>query len=176
MSKEYARAADFSTAQDTPLSDGIPGFRPTYHIDPVASRIEFSIRKRLFIVKHMVVTGHFADVKGTISLDKQEPSNSRAEVTIGTASLSTLTGSGRLDLAQAQKRDQHLRKADFFDVEHYPQLTFKSRDIEAADRAAGRYRVTGDLTVRRVTREVTLDAVYVPATVPPSLGVPRTAQ
>jgi polyisoprenoid-binding protein YceI len=132
----------------------VPAARTTYQIDPAASRVEFTIGKRLFFVIPMVVTGRFAAVQGTITLDADEPSRARAEVTIGAASVDTGMG----------KRDAHLRKADFFDVERYPHLTFTSRRIETIDRATGRYRVAGDLTVRGVTREVALDATYVPAT------------
>lgn len=119
-------------------------------IDAGASSLAFSVRKRLMFVKRLVVTGRFSDVRGTITFDEQDPANSRAEVTIG---------AGSIDTANA-RRDKHLRAADFFDVAHHPQLTFTSRRIEALDRAAGRYRVTGDLSVRGVTRQVTLDAQY----------------
>jgi polyisoprenoid-binding protein YceI len=109
----------------------------------------------------MTVTGRFSDVHGMIGLDEQEPATARAEVTIGAASLTTGTGKqSRLQAMQAAKRDKHLRKADFFDVERYPSLTFRSRSVETINRAEGRYRVTGDLTVRGVTREVALDAHY----------------
>src|SRR5690348_1814141 len=131
-----------------------PGGRTSYQIDPAASRVEFTIGKRHFFVRHLLVTGRFNDVQGTISLDEDEPANTRAEVTIGAASVDTRMG----------KRDKHLRKADFFDVERYPHLTYVSRRIETIDRATGRYRVVGDLTIRGVTREVALDATYVPDT------------
>ena len=129
-----------------------PTTRTTYQIDPAASRVEFTIGKRLFFVLHLMVTGRFTDVEGAISLDEQEPANARAEVTIGAASVDTRMG----------KRDQHLRKADFFDVERRPTLTFTSQRIETIDRRAGHYRVVGALTVRGVTREVALDTHYVP--------------
>jgi polyisoprenoid-binding protein YceI len=138
---------------DRESADDVPAARASYRIDPAASRVEFTIGKRLFFVKHLLVTGRFAAVEGTISLDEREPASARAEVTIGAAGVDT----------GVRKRDAHLRKADFFDVERYPHLTFASRRIETIDRAAGHYRVTGDLTVRGVTREVALDATYVPA-------------
>jgi polyisoprenoid-binding protein YceI len=131
-----------------------PARRTSYQIDPAASRVEFTIGKRHFFVRHLLVTGRFADVQGTISLDEHEPANTRAEVTIGAASVDT----------RMSKRDKHLRKADFFDVAHYPHLTFVSRRIQTIDRATGRYRVVGDLTIRGVTREVALDATYVSTT------------
>jgi len=147
------RDTGFAIAQDAQHSNGISTTRTAYTIDPAASRVEFTIRKRLFFVIHQLVTGRFGDVQGTISLDEQEPANSRAEVTIGAASVNTRMG----------KRDTHLRKADFFDVARYPTLTFARRRIETVDRGKGHYRVVGDLTVRGVTREVTLDTHYVAA-------------
>jgi len=74
-------------------------------------------------------------------------------VTIGAASIDTGN----------RQRDKHLRTADFFHVDRHPSLTFQSRQVEAIDQAAGRYRVVGDLAVRGVTRPVTLDARYEPA-------------
>ena len=125
----------------------------TWQIDPAASRIEFSIHKRLFFVKHLTVIGRFSDVSGTISLDEQDPATARATVTIGAASIDT----------QNARRDKHLRTADFFDVEQHPTLTFRSRRIEPIDPSTGHYRVVGDLTVRGVTRGVVLDARYAAA-------------
>jgi polyisoprenoid-binding protein YceI len=145
MGKNSTAVAD----GDQRYQDGVTALQ----IDAGASRLEFSVRKRLMFVKRLVVTGRFADVRGTIWLDEQEPSNSRAEVVIGAASIDTRNA----------RRDKHLRNADFFDVERYPQLTFSSEHIEAVDRAAGRYRVTGTLTVHGVTRQVTLDAEYTQA-------------
>jgi polyisoprenoid-binding protein YceI len=150
-----------STASNRSISvGGALGVRPdhdaattSYQIDPAASRVEFAIGKRHFFVRHLLVTGRFSDVRGTIALDEQEPANSWAEVTIGTASVNTGMG----------KRDKHLRKADFFDVAHYPHLTFVSRRIVPIDRERGHYSVRGDLTIRGVTREVALDAHYTPA-------------
>jgi polyisoprenoid-binding protein YceI len=116
--------------------------------------VEFSIHKRLFFLVPMTVTGRFADVQGTIRLDEREPTTARAEIAIGAASIDT----------RMAKRDKHLRKADFFDVERFPTLTFRVRRVELVDRVAGYYRVTGDLTVRGVTRAVVLDAHYLPLT------------
>jgi polyisoprenoid-binding protein YceI len=153
MSTAHIRNTDVSIAQGKRQINGAPTTHTTYRIDPAASRVEFTIGKRLFFVMHLMVTGRFTDVAGTISLDEQEPANPRAEVTIGAASVDTRMG----------KRDQHLRKADFFDVARHPTLTFTSRRIETLDRRAGHYRVVGDLTVRGVTREFALDTHYVPA-------------
>jgi polyisoprenoid-binding protein YceI len=107
---------------------------------------------RLMFVMKVTVLGRFSDVAGTLTVDEREPTNSHVTVTIGTASLDT----------QLPARDRHLRSADFFDVERYPTMIFTSRRIEALDQAAGHYRVTGTLTVREVSRDVSLDAWNVP--------------
>jgi len=142
-----------SVAPDARQSNGTPAEHTTYRIDPATSRVAFTIRKRMLFVIRQIVRGRFADVRGSISLDEREPANSRAEVTIGAASVDT----------GMAKRDTHLRKADFLDVERYPSLTFRSRRIDPIDRATGHYRVVGDLTVHGVTREVALDTRYEPA-------------
>ena len=124
----------------------------TWEIDPEASRVEFTTRMRLMFVMKVTVLGRFTDVAGTLTVDEREPTNSHVTVTIGAASLDT----------QLPARDKHLHSADFFDVEHYPTMTFTSQRIEALDQAAGHYRVTGTLTIREVTRDVSLDAWSVP--------------
>ena len=116
----------------------------TWNIDPSHSAIHFSVR-------HMVVSktrGRFSKFSGQISFDPQNPTASSAQVSIDTASI---------DSADAQ-RDGHLRSADFFDVEKYPQATFKSTKVQ--DLGGGKYRIAGDLTVHGVTRPVALDATF----------------
>ena len=120
----------------------------TWKIDQEVSRVEFTARMRLMFVMKVTVQGRFTDVAGTLTVDEREPANSHVTVTIGTASLDT----------KLAARDKHLRSADFFDVEHYPTMTFTSQRIEALDQAAGHYRVTGTLTIREVSREVSLNA------------------
>jgi polyisoprenoid-binding protein YceI len=119
----------------------------TWNIDAVHSLVEFS-------AKHMMITtvkGRFGDVKGTITIDEAHPDNSSAEVELGASSLDT----------RSKERDQHLQSADFLDVEHFPTVSFKSRRVEGARATPGReFRVIGDLTIRDVTREVTLDATF----------------
>ncbi len=113
-------------------------------IDAVHSSVDFS-------VKHMVFAtakGRFSDVKGTITLDNENVANSTVEVEIGTASVDT----------RDAKRDEHLRSADFFDVETYPALTFMSTQVEAANGAD--LKVTGDLTMHGVTKQVVLDTEF----------------
>ncbi len=128
----------------------------TWKIDQEASRVEFTARMRMMFVMKLTVLGRFSDVAGTLTLDEREPENSHVTVTISTASLDT----------RLAARDKHLYSADFFDVEHYPAMTFTSQRFEALDQAAGHYRIAGTLTIREVTREVSLDAWNVP---------PRTA-
>src|SRR6266699_364615 len=124
----------------------------TWEIDPQASRVEFTARMRLMFIMKVTVLGRFTDVAGTLTIDEREPANAPVTVTIGTASLDT----------KLAARDKHLYSADFFDVEHYPTMTFTSRSIKVLDQAAGHYRLTGTLTIRGVTREVSLDTWNVP--------------
>jgi polyisoprenoid-binding protein YceI len=103
-----------------------------------------------FYVRHMVISkvhGRFARWAGAIELDPQDLTRSSVEVSIDAASIDT----------QVADRDAHLRSADFLDVAKYPQLTFRSRKIE---KAGDGYRVTGDLTLHGVQREVVLDAEF----------------
>jgi polyisoprenoid-binding protein YceI len=129
-------------------------FIPTttvWRVDPVRSKAEFSVGNRLLLVK-FTVGGQFSDVGGTVAVDERDLTRSRADLVIRTASIDT----------GIAWRDKHLQAADFFDVERYPLMTFTSRRVEAVDVAAGRYWVVGDLTLRGVTRPVSLDVRYTP--------------
>ena len=114
-----------------------------YTIDPMHTTVEF-IGRHLMITK---VRGRFTKVSGTITI-ADEPEQSHVEVDIDTASIDT----GIAD------RDTHLRSPDFFDVDKYPALTFRSTKVEAGK--SGTWDVTGDLTVRDVTRPVTLEVDF----------------
>ena len=114
-----------------------------YEIDPAHTSVEF-VGRHLMITK---VRGRFPDVRGRITIG-EEPENSHVEVEIGTASLS----SGNPD------RDAHLRSGDFFDVERYPTITFRSTGVWALP--DGTWEVVGDLTVRDVTKAVTLQVEF----------------
>jgi polyisoprenoid-binding protein YceI len=110
-----------------------------YKIDPVHSSMAFK-------VKHMMVSdvrGTFDDFEGTINLDPKNVDNSTVEVTIQTASIST----------KNEKRDGHLKSADFFEVEKYPTITFKSKKIT---KSGEQWVALGDLTIKGVTKEVSL--------------------
>ena len=115
-----------------------------WQIDAAHSGIHFSIR-------HMVlakVRGRFGKYTGSVDLDEADLTRSVVDATIDAASIDTGT----------PQRDEHLRSADFFDVDRYPELRFRSTRIEKLDDT--RYRVIGDLTIRDVTREVSLDVEY----------------
>jgi polyisoprenoid-binding protein YceI len=101
-----------------------------------------------FAVKHMMVStvrGQFKNFSGTVELDEQHPERSRVEVTIDPTSIDT----------GDERRDGHLRTADFFEVEKHPEIRFVSTHVERA--SDDEYRVTGALSMRGVTRPVTLD-------------------
>jgi polyisoprenoid-binding protein YceI len=134
---------------ENPVSDR-QATRGAWQIDPLTSRVEFTVRKRWFVVP-LRVTGRFRDVHGVITLDEQDPTTAQASIAIGASSVDT--GNAR--------RDSHLRQEDFFHVDTHPAITFRSRRVDSSDRTASRYTVVGDLTVRGVTREVTLDAHYI---------------
>jgi polyisoprenoid-binding protein YceI len=115
-----------------------------WNIDTVHSGINFSIR-------HMVVSkvrGRFAKFSGNLSVDEGDLARSAVEATIDVSSIDTGTA----------QRDTHLRSADFFDVEHFPEIRFRSTRIEKL--ADDRYRVTGALTIRDVTGDIALDVEY----------------
>jgi polyisoprenoid-binding protein YceI len=92
------------------------------------------------------VRGRFADVQGMIQLDEADPGTVFVDVTIGVASIDT----------QQEERDSHLRSTDFFDVARFTTITFRSRRVQGHP-LEGDFRLIGDLTIRDITREVTLD-------------------
>jgi polyisoprenoid-binding protein YceI len=101
-----------------------------------------------FAVKHMMVStvrGAFGKTEGTITFDGKDVSSVKADVTIDATTITT----------HNEKRDTHLKSKDFFDVTTFPTITFKSKRAEAA--GAGKFKLIGDLTMRGVTKEVTLE-------------------
>ena len=115
--------------------------KTTWTIDPAHSLIEFAVR-------HLMITtvkGRFAGVDGTVKLDEADPAFVDVEVRIDVASIDT----------REPQRDTHLRSADFFDVETHPHITFTSKRPIAS--RGGEFKLTGDLTLHGVTREVVLD-------------------
>jgi polyisoprenoid-binding protein YceI len=110
----------------------------TWNIDPVHSVAEFK-------VKHMMISnvkGQFTRVKGVLVLDETDLTKSRVEASIEAASIST----------REEQRDAHLKSADFFDVEKFPTLSFKSTRVTRV--ADGELAVAGELTIHGVTRQV----------------------
>jgi polyisoprenoid-binding protein YceI len=104
-----------------------------------------------FCVRHMMVTyvrGHFKNVHGTLEFDPKRPRDSSTEVVIDAKELWT----------GEPERDRHLKSADFLDVDNYPQITFRGNEIEVASEQD--YMLTGNLTIRGVTRKVTLNVRY----------------
>lgn len=115
-----------------------------WKIDPTHSEIQFK-------VKHLVistVTGSFGSFDGQIEADDDNFENAKATFTADIDSIST----------NNEDRDQHLKSDDFFNAEAYSQLTFESANLEKT--GDGTYKVTGDLTIRDVTREIELDVVH----------------
>src|SRR4051794_17261306 len=113
----------------------------TYTLDPTHSRLGF-------VARHAMVTkvrGAFLDFAGTAVLDAEDPTRSHANVTIQVASV---------DTGNAQ-RDEHLRTNDFFDAATFPEITFVSTKAEQT--GDDNYRLTGDLTIKGITKEVAVD-------------------
>lgn len=115
--------------------------RTKWALDPQHTHAEFAVRHMMIAT----VKGRFAEVSGTLQADEADPARTSIEIEIGAASIDT----------RVEERDQHLRSADFLDVESHPKITFRSRRIEPA--GDKRYRVTGDLTIRGTAREIELD-------------------
>lgn len=132
----------------TTPADSLTG---TYALDASHSRVGF-------VARHAMVTkvrGAFNEVTGTGYLDAADPSKSHLELTIQAASIDTRNAD----------RDAHLRGNDFFDMERYPEIRFVSTSAERADDTT--YRVTGDLTIKDVTKPVTFDLEFTGAVVDP---------
>ena len=117
--------------------------RTAWQIDPAHSTAELAIR-------HMMVTtvkGHISAVEGSITLDENDLTKSSVAVVLDASSIDT----------RDPKRDDHLRSADFLDVQQFPTITFASTRIE---HEADGYRIVGDLTLHGVTRETVLGAAF----------------
>jgi polyisoprenoid-binding protein YceI len=115
-----------------------------WQIDNSHSDIQFSVR-------HMMISkvrGQFKRFAGTVEFNENDPATSAVEVQIEAASIDT----------HDEKRDGHLQSPDFLDVAQYPHLTFKSKRVEKTDDSHG--KITGDLTIRGVTKEVVLAVEY----------------
>ena len=131
----------------------------TWQIDPNHSAAQFAVRHLAI----STVRGAFTKVSGTVQFDDKDISKSSVEVTIDAASVDT----------RVPDRDKDLRSDRFFEVEKYPTLTFKSTKVEQVE--AGKLKVTGDLTIHGVTKQVVLDVEGPTALVKDPWGNQRAA-
>jgi polyisoprenoid-binding protein YceI len=128
-----------ATVQTAPVA----GTKTAWKLDPSHTSVEFS-------AKHLMITtvkGRITDIEGTIHTDDKDPKNSSVEATLKAASIDTRT----------DQRDQHLRSADFLDVEKFPEIKFRSTRIQGDKQS---FKLTGDLTIRGVTKPITLDVEF----------------
>jgi polyisoprenoid-binding protein YceI len=130
--------------QTTPVTVGAADITGDYVLDVAHSRLGF-------VARHAMVTkvrGAFNDFEGTAHLDGDDPTKSSASVSIEVASVDT----------RQPQRDDHLRTNDFFDAATYPKITFVSTSVEKLDEET--FRMTGDLTIKNVTKPVVVDFEY----------------
>lgn len=121
----------------------VTGAKTVWKLDPSHTIVEFS-------AKHLMITtvkGRITGIEGTIYADDQNPEDSSVEVSLDAATIDTRT----------EQRDNHLRSADFLHVEQFPAITFRSKRIEGSKEE---FKLTGDLTIRGVTREITLNVTF----------------
>lgn len=114
----------------------------TWTVDSAHAEIGFAVRHLMI----STVRGRFGAVSGTVTVDEENPRNSKVDVTVDVSSVDT----------RQEMRDNHLRSPDFFDVEKYPTMHFVSKRVEGD--VSHEFRIVGDLTIRGMTREVTLTA------------------
>ena len=116
----------------------------SWSLDSAHTQIQFTVR-------HMMISkvrGEFQKVTGSVNLDEANPANTTVDIQIDTASVNT----------REAQRDGHLKSPDFFNSEVYPYITFKSTKVEVSGQ--NKAVLTGDLTIRDVTREVKLDVEF----------------
>ncbi len=116
----------------------------SWQLDPGHTYIGFTGRHLMVAT----VRGEFEQFSGTVEFDEEDITRSQADIRIEAASVTT----------RNTQRDEHFRSADFFDVERYPYITFKSKRVIMQDAQHG--QLVGDLTIRNITREVVLDGEY----------------
>ncbi|MFH9010819.1 YceI family protein [Streptomyces sp. NPDC017943] len=122
----------------------IPDLTGDYVLDPAHTRIGF-------VARHAMVTkvrGAFHEFEGTAHLDGADPARSSGQVVIKAQSIDT----------GVEQRDQHLRTNDFLDAPNFPDITFRTTEVEK--RSDTEYRVTGELTIKDLTKPVTIDFEY----------------
>ena len=143
----------FTAALSALLLTGVSAFAQSssWTIDPNHSQVNFAIKH----LQVSTVRGSISGITGNVNWDEKDPSKSSVEATINTTTLTT----------NNEKRDGHLKSPDFFNVEKFPTMTFKSTAVTGA---SGKLQVVGDLTLAGVTKSVTLD---VDGPTPPQKGL-----
>lgn len=141
----------------TALLTAAPAAAQTWQVDPAHSRAQFTARH--YGISN--VRGDFSGISGTAEYDGKDLTKAKVKVTIDVNSITT----------RVQKRDEHLKTADFFDAAKFPTMTFESTSITAA--GAGKYKMAGNLTMRGVTKPVTFDLDAVSPVIKDPQGVMR---
>ncbi|MGC5344462.1 YceI family protein [Streptomyces sp. DT171] len=144
FNRKHADDTRSATTATVPVDPALAALTGEYTIDPSHSRIGFSVR-------HAMVTnvrGSFGDFEGSLTLDGSAPENSAAAIDVRIAGVDTGIGD----------RDGHLRSADFFDADRFPLMRFRSTRAEQL--GGDTYRVTGDLTIKDVTRPLSIDLEF----------------
>lgn len=134
------------------------GGTTTYHIDPKHSDAQFAVTHLMI----STVRGEFHGVNGTVVYDDADPSKSSVEATIDATTVDT----------REPDRDKHLKSPDFFDVADHPTMTFKSTKVESD--GSGKLKVTGDLTIRGVTKTSVLEITVPKPAIKDPWGLQRT--
>jgi polyisoprenoid-binding protein YceI len=127
------------------LGFAAPTFAETFAVDPAHTSVQFHVR-HLFTT----VTGRFQMFEGKIVYDEKSPAKTEVQGSIDAATINT----------NVEKRDGHLRSADFFDVEKFPKITFQSTEVSDVDASGKKGKMSGNLTLHGVSRPVVLDASF----------------
>lgn len=134
-----------------------PAFAADYSVDPAHSNVKFTIKHNMI----STLEGSFSQFDGTYSFEEKKAADANVSFTIQAASV--VTGN--------EKRDAHLKTADFFDTAKFPTITFVSKSIKAAGK--DKYKLAGDMTMHGVTKTVTFDVTY-NGSVKDMMGADRT--
>lgn len=130
----------------------------SYKIDPAHSAVEFKVRHLL-----SKTGGKFKDFEGQFNFDEKKPETSSGKMTIKVASLDT----------GVQKRDDHLKSPDFFDVQKFDTIKFESKKFKKA--GANKFKLEGDLTMRGITKPVTFDVEFLGTIEKDPFGMKRSS-
>jgi polyisoprenoid-binding protein YceI len=141
----FSRKSETATVPATaPAAQDLSHLTGAYTIDPTHSEIGFAVRHAMVTT----VRGQFSEYEGKLHLDGSDPSRSTAEVVIKVASIDT----------GQEQRDGHLRTGDFFDADTHPEITFRSTSARQLD--AETYQLTGDLTIKGISKPVSIDLTF----------------